>query len=137
MNVTEWQARVDVSGFQMRTVGVWELTYAALAGPEYFNQTLLDSVEDAVSSVLGEQVVRSLFIRLERFDGLSRDEIPHRLDTFFEALEKAFGKTSGKTIGRFIIKVLYVRLGLEFDSRSNRMLLDYVKDARKELGLEN
>ena len=113
------------------------MTFAALADPEYFNQTFLNSVEDAISSVLGEQVVKSLFIRLEKFDGLTRDEIPHRLDTFFGALEKAFGKTSGRTIGRFIIKVLYVRLGLEFDSRSNRMLLDYVKDARRELGLEN
>ena len=113
------------------------MTFAALADSEYFNQTSVDSVEEGVRSVLGQQVMESLFVRLERFDDLTRDEIPNRLDTFFGALEKAFGKTSGRTIGRFIIKVLYVRLGLEFDGRSNRMLPDYVNDARRELGLEN
>jgi hypothetical protein len=113
------------------------LTITALADTEYFNHTLLNSVEDGVKSVLGEQVVKSLFFHLEKFDGLPRDEIPNNLETFFAALEKAFGKASGKTIGRFIIKVLYVRLGLEFDGRSNRVLLDYVKDARRGVGLEN
>ena len=114
------------------------MTYATLvANSDRFNQTLLDCIEDAVRSVLGEQVLESLFVHLETYDGLTRDAIPRRLDVFFPALEKAFGQTSGKTVGRFIIKVLYIKLGLEFDSRSNRVLCDYVEDARRELGMEN
>ena len=114
------------------------MNYSALtADSVHFNQVLLDSVEDGVRSVLGEQVLQSLFIRLATHDALDREEIPCRLDTFFDALEKAFGRASGVTIGRFIIKVLYARLGLEFDGRANRVPLDYVKDARRKLGLEN
>jgi hypothetical protein len=114
------------------------LTYAALdLDSGGFNQTLLDCVEEAVRSILGEQVLESLFVRLQTYDGIRRDEIPDRLEMFFPALERAFGHVSGKTIGRFIIKVLYIRLGLKFDGRSNRVLFDYVGDARKQLGLEN
>jgi hypothetical protein len=98
---------------------------------------LLDSIEEAVKSILGTEVLESLLVRLQTYDGISKDEIPDRLEIFFPALERAFGQTSGKTIGRFIIKVLYIRLGLKFESKSNRMLLDYVGDARRELGLEN
>ena len=103
----------------------------------YFNETLLDSIEDAVKSVLGEQVLESLFVNLQTFHGLTREEIPRRLDVFFPALERAFGNTSGKTVGRFIVKVLYIRLGLEFNGKSNRLLLDYVEDARRRVGVEN
>jgi len=103
----------------------------------YFNENLLDSIEDAVKSVLGEEVLESLFVNLQTFHGLTREEIPRRLDVFFPALERAFGNTSGKTVGRFIIKVLYVRLGLEFNNKSNRLLLDYVEDARRKVGVEN
>ena len=114
------------------------MTYAALAiDTGSFNQTLLDCVEDAVRSILGEEVLESLLIRLRTHDGLARNEIPGRLDVFFPALERAFGETSGKSVGRFIIKVLYVRLGLKFDDRSKNVLLDYVEDARRELGVEN
>jgi len=102
-----------------------------------FNQTLLDCIEDAVKSILGTDVLESLLVRLQTYDGITKDEIPDRLEIFFPALERAFGQTSGKTIGRFIIKVLYIRLGLKFEGKSNRMLLDYVGDARRELGLEN
>jgi len=98
---------------------------------------LLDSIEDAVKSVLGGEVLESLFVNLQTFHGLTREEIPRRLDVFFPALERAFGTTSGKTVGRFIIKVLYVRLGLEFNGKSNRLLLDYVEDARREVRVEN
>jgi len=112
------------------------LTYVTLATDSmYFDQTLLGCVRDGVKAVLGDEVLESLFVHLENHNGLMRDEVPHRLDVFFASLEETFGQMSGKTIGRFIIKLFYARLGLTFDSRSNRMLLDYVEDARKKVGL--
>ena len=107
---------------------------ALTADVGHFNETLLDCIEDAVKSILGKQVLESLLVNLETFDGLTREEIPRRLNVFFPALERAFGETSGRTVGRFIIKVLYVRLGLEFNGRSNQVLLDYVEDARRKVG---
>ena len=105
-----------------------------LAGDtEGFSETLLMSIEQAVAALLGEEVVRSLFFNMENFQGLSRDEIPRRLDVFFPALEKAFGPISGKTIGRFIVKVLYAKLGLEFVQKSNCGPLEYVEHARRKL----
>jgi hypothetical protein len=114
------------------------VTYATLTeDPEQFNQTLLDCIEDGMVAILGEQVLESLFIRLETDQGLRRYEIPHNIDTFFAELEKAFGSPSGKTVGRFIIKLLYARLGLKFDAQANRLLVDYVRDARRESGRKN
>jgi hypothetical protein len=110
---------------------------ALIENSDYFNQTLLDCVVDGVTAILGHQVLESLFVRLETYQGLARNEIPLHLDTFFAALEKAFGPPSGKTIGRFIIKLLYARLGLEFDCKSNRVLVDYVADAMTKLGRKN
>ena len=111
------------------------MSYATLtANPERFNQTLLDCVKDGMVAILGDDVLESLFVSLETYQGLSRYEIPRNIDTFFAALEKSFGPPSGKTIGKFIIKLLYARLGLPFDGRANRLLIDYVIDARRELG---
>ncbi len=98
-----------------------------------FDETLLFSTEQAVTGLLGQQVLESLFFNLETYQGLSRKEIPHRLEVFFPALEKAFGPMSGKTIGRFIVKVLYSKLGLEFVNRSNLGLVEYVEFARRNL----
>jgi len=109
---------------------------ALIMKSEHFNQTLLDCIEDAVRAILGQDVLDSLFASLETYEGLTRDGIPRHMDVFFPALEKLFGQPSGKTIGRFIIKVLYARFGLEYDSRPNRLLLDYVEDARRRVGQE-
>jgi len=111
------------------------LTYATLATDSgYFDQTLLDCVTDAVKSILGAEVLESLFIHIEIHNRLTRHEIPRQPDVFFASLEEAFGPMSGKTIGRFIIKLFYAKLGLAFDSKSNRIPLDYVEDARRKLG---
>ena len=113
------------------------LTQATAVSNSDFNEVLLKSVDDAVISTLGEKVLQSLFAHLLVYRQLPRDEIPHRLNVFFPGLEKAFGPTSGKTLGRFVVKVLYSRLGLEFDRRSDQPLLDYVEHARRELRVES
>lgn len=99
------------------------------------HQDAIDCIRDAVKSILGDEVLESLFIHLETRNDLTRDEVPHRPDVFFASLKEAFGQMSGETIGRFIIKLFYARLGLAFDSRSNGILLDYVENARRKIGL--
>jgi hypothetical protein len=120
---------------RLETGGPSHVTRAA--NPEGFNQTLLDCIDDGVKAILGEEVLESLFVRLETSQCLSRDEIPRNVDIFFAVLEKAFGEISGQTVGRFIIKLLYARLGMEFDGRSNRVLADYVINAKRSLVREN
>jgi hypothetical protein len=97
----------------------------------HFNAAVFKSIEDGVTSVLGGKVLEPLFIHLEKYHALPREEIPARLDLFFPALEKAFGPTSGKTLGRFIVKLLYARLGLEFANKPDSGLLEYVENARR------
>jgi len=75
--------------------------------------------------------MQSLFPYLQKYHGLSREEILGHLDVFFLALEEAFGPLNGKTVGRFIVKVLYVRLGLEFVDKPSRGLAEYVEEARR------
>ena len=114
------------------------MAYATLAADAgFFDRTFVECIDDAIQSILGAQVAVSLFTHLEDCYGLTRDEIPCRLDVFFNGLEISFGQSSGRAIGKFIIKVFYRRLGLEFDSRSNWVPLDYMEAARRKLGLEN
>jgi len=108
-----------------------------LVADSCFNRTLLDCVDDASRAILGDQGLDPLLGRLEAYQGLTKDQIPRNLDTFVAALEKIYGESTGKTVGRFIIKLLYARLGLPFDGGTNRFLLDYVERARRELAGEN
>ena len=113
------------------------MTYATVdTNSKPFDQLFLDCVEEAIRSILGEQVLKSFLVSIENFDGLTRDEIPVRMNDFFLALERAFGQTSGKTVGRFIIRVLYVRLGMEFNSKMSAALQNYVEDARRRLEVD-
>jgi len=121
-------------GVKTQSIEVWQLTYPAMRGDSTdFSDIMLDCIEDAVQSVLGAEGLEALFVRLEHDFALTKTEIPFRLDVFFRGLERAFGEISGKTVGRFIVKVLYARLGLTFDGRQNRGLLDYVEEAKTGL----
>jgi len=108
------------------------LAHVTLAAREYtrdLNEAVLKSIEANVTAVLGEQVLESLFLYLEKYQALPRDEIPSRLELFFSALEKAFGPRSGRTLGRFIINDGQdcVQAWDSFANRTNPGLLECVE----------
>jgi hypothetical protein len=48
-------------------------------------------------------------------------------------LEDCFGAKSGQTLGKSIIRTLYVMLALEFVEKPDLRLIEYVEEAFKEL----
>ena len=51
-----------------------------------FNDLLVDSVDEAISEVLGNRVTAAFWYHYQAFLGITRDEMPYRLDTLFASL---------------------------------------------------
>jgi len=95
------------------------------------------TIEDAMSQaiddglmVLGETVRRTIYQCLERKHQLKREEIPEKLPTFHEALERMTG-AGAKVIERQIARNLYSRLGLNFTGRMDWTIVEYFDHAKK------
>jgi hypothetical protein len=105
--------------------------------PSLVDVPLLESVDEALSDLLGSRSREAVYDYLERNCSLARNDIPTRLDDFFRLLNETFGK-GGTTIGKVIAKKLYLRLGLDFVEIQSYGLMDYVETARArvEKGVE-
>jgi acetylornithine deacetylase/succinyl-diaminopimelate desuccinylase-like protein len=100
-----------------------------------FNDEVKLAIDDAISTILGPQVVKALYFHLKEHYDITSDEIPYRLDTLFDALEKTFGVKGALTLGRVIARRFYARMGLKFVELGNYKLQDYLEDAKIDLAL--
>lgn len=98
-----------------------------------FNDALVESIDEAITALLSRTVVDALYAHLQTFHSISRDELPHRLDTLFPTLERIFGVRSSQTITKAIARKFYLKLGLEFTDNPSRTLLEYVDAAKTKL----
>ena len=98
-----------------------------------FNEVLVESIDETITALLSRAVVEALYVHLQTFYSVSRDEVPYRLETLFASLEKVFGVRSSQIITKAIAKQFYIKLGLEFTSNPNRTLLEYVDEAKRKL----
>lgn len=69
---------------------------------ESFNEILLDSIDEALES-LGESVKASIYFHLEKSFMVKRQDIPHDVDGFSNALERIFG------LGAQHLEILIIR----------------------------
>lgn len=100
-----------------------------------FNDEVKLAIDDAISAVIGQQVLKALYVHLKEHYDIASDELPYRLDTLFEALQKTFGVKGAFTLGRVIARRFYARMGLQFAELGNHKLQDYLEDAKIELSL--
>jgi len=100
--------------------------------PAEFRQNLLEAVDYGLM-VLGERVRQAIYDRIEKSHGLKREEIHEKLDVFHEALASALG-VGARPVERLIARNLYQRLGLNFTSRDNWTIVDYVEHAKRTAG---
>ena len=99
-----------------------------MSAPAGFREALLEAVDYGLT-VLGEIVRQAIYKRIEKDHGLKRAEIPERLEDFHKALESVLG-ANAKIVERLIAKNLYERLGLNFTSRPEWTLIEYVDHAK-------
>ena len=97
-----------------------------------FNDLLVDSVTEAISEVLGGRVTPSFWYHYQAYLGITREEIPYRLDTLFAGLKDAFGM-GGQTLGRIIIRKLYAKTGVPLKWVPDRPFPEYIEELKRTL----
>ncbi|MFI5450022.1 MAG: hypothetical protein ACHQ03_09720 [Candidatus Bathyarchaeia archaeon] len=102
-----------------------------------FNGILCSSIDETISDLLSIRVMESLYTYLLEKHGITRMELPYRLELFSSAIENFFGAKSARTIGRTVARHLYAHLQLRFEDRPNFTLSDYVDEAKKILQSNN
>ena len=90
---------------------------------------LIESVDATLQNLLGVHATDALYNNFE-LNGLSKCEIPDKLNAFCSSVEDACGSHGGLVIQRLIAERFYAKLGLTFVPFSNRKLRDYVDEAR-------
>ncbi|MEM1767231.1 MAG: hypothetical protein QXD86_04730 [Candidatus Bathyarchaeia archaeon] len=91
-----------------------------------FDKAIIKAVDEGLS-VLGEVSKQSLYLYLERFYGIQREEIPVKITDFVKALEEIFGLGS-KLLLLHIMKSLHRQLGMHVTLCSEN--LDFVEYVR-------
>jgi hypothetical protein len=87
----------------------------------YLTALLLESIDDALSDILGTRVREALYDQLERRYRMGRTEIPDRLREFLRVLYETLGVGS-EAVGKAIARTMYKKLGWEFiDVRGYRL----------------
>ena len=104
----------------------------AKKGRTDFNDLLVDSVDETISEVLGARVTRAFWYHYQAFLGITREEMPYRLDTLFASLKGTFG-VGGETLGRMIVKKLYAKVNVPLELKPNHSLAEYVEELKQIL----
>jgi len=105
----------------------------SLSGTRDFDEVLVESIEETLSSLFSREVVNALYYYLQKVHSIQKEEIPHRLETLFSTLERTFGHQNSKTIGRAIARTLYTKLGLPFYNNPTRTVIEYIREAKIKL----
>jgi hypothetical protein len=99
----------------------------------HFNEALIHSIDETVTTLLSRQVADALYAHLERVHSVSKLEIPNRLDALSTTLEQTFGSQSSRTISKAIAKRLYTALELDLSPSPRGSLIDYINVAKTKL----
>ena len=93
-----------------------------------FERIVMGTVDNVFSS-LGESCKQSIYFRLKNSFNISREEIPHRIDAFADALEEMFG------VGAKLIKIEIMKLAfsqvrtIKYPTKQDALLFtDYLKE---------
>jgi len=90
---------------------------------------IASSVDEAIGEMLGQAVV-DYFYAVLREKGISRRDLSGRMRLFCSLLDDEFGVQSA-AIQRQVARKLFGKLGLEFSHDEQKMLLNYIQDAKE------
>jgi len=97
-----------------------------------FNEIFSQSIDETIAGILGRAVSEAFtnYMRA-RFD-LEFDAIAERPETLFRALHDSLG-TGGDRVGKYIVRKLYQKAGVEFSDGDGRPLAEYVQALKRRL----
>ncbi len=96
-----------------------------------FNKNLLRAIDEALNS-LGESVRQSIYFHLEKEIGVSRNEIPEKLEQFQGGLKEIFG-AGAQVLEISIMKNLHMQIRCPRVTVKNKKLefTDYVSASKQ------
>jgi len=96
--------------------------------PLRFELAVIEAVDSGLL-VLGESAKHAIYYHIETGYHVRREDIPHRIESFQEALRGLLGEGAA-IIERLIAKNLQSKLGMVFEERENWALANYIKQAK-------
>ena len=96
-----------------------------------FEKVLLDAVDESLSW-LGESAKQTIYFHLETDYNISKQDIPHRIEDFTEALEDIFG-LGAKLLEIKIVKNLFTKMGClqpQLHTQESLEFTKYIESAR-------
>jgi len=96
-----------------------------------FEKLLLEAVDETLSS-LGDSSKEAIYFHLEKTFSINKQDIPHKIEEFANAVEKIFGP-GAKLLEIKIMKRLYEKIGpvfKYFPERDDLVFTEYVAAAR-------
>jgi hypothetical protein len=94
-----------------------------------FDCLLLESIDEALADLLGRRSRDLIYDHLATYYRCGREELPGKIYEFHEFLENTFA-SSGKTVGRTIVRRLCDKLGYEFVHVPGFEFYDYLDALR-------
>jgi len=95
-----------------------------------YNKITIGAVDYALLG-FGEELKHAFYCHFSSSYQLKREDIPHRLKDFQEALKDSLG-TGAKIVERLVAQNIYSRIGLPFTDHDDWRLVDYAKNAIKK-----
>jgi hypothetical protein len=94
-------------------------------------KVLLESIDETIHVLLGNEPFRILFERLDNDFHLKHEEIPDRVDEFERALTFMFS-SAAPVVTRAIAQRLYTKLQISYEKK-DCTLKTYLENARRQI----
>jgi hypothetical protein len=96
-----------------------------------FNEILVKSIDLAITEILGERVLTTLYQHFAEHYDITREEIPYRLDSLYTALDQTFGFKAARTLEHRIAKHLFSEFGVPLPTKLDYPLETYLDKIKK------
>ena len=100
-----------------------------------FDKILVESVNEAISIVLGRKTSPELERHLQAFLGFSYDEIDN-VEILFSSLERAYG-LFGSAVPKLVVKKMYAKAKVPFYEVAGTPMIQYVYELKRNLAGHN
>jgi hypothetical protein len=117
-----------------KAIPVKDIEHASEAGKRQrdFDDLLVDSVDEAVTEILGADVTPILWRYWTGDLGITRENMPNHLLKLFESIQTIFG-AGGETVGEQVIKRLYTKANIPLEYSHVRPLEEYAEKLKQIL----
>jgi hypothetical protein len=97
-----------------------------------FDDLLINSVDEAVSEILGPRITSMFWRHFQAYLGITREEMPSHISQLIRSLQEIFG-TGGQTVGEIVIRKLYQKAGVSLNFSRNHPLAEYAEELKQIL----